>query len=153
MENRIKGIYSKNLVTIKDSASVAEADEVMSLHDFRHLPVVDAESYLVGILSKNDYRGLLRMKIDLKAIQVKELMSFPVKTFSVNAQVKAVAQMFVAQKINSGLVMNDHEIVGIITSEDLLSQLAKSHELDDEMEKMDLRELALNGWISSTSLR
>ncbi|MGZ3725909.1 MAG: CBS domain-containing protein [Pseudobdellovibrio sp.] len=153
MQNKIRGIFSKNLVTIKDSASIAEAHEMMEKHNFRHLPVVDEEGFLVGILSKNDYRALLRMEGNLKGIQVKELMSSPVKTFSINSEIKSVAQLFVVQKLSSGLVMDHQEIVGIVTSEDLLRLLAETHELDDEMEKMDLRALALDGWISSTSLR
>ena len=153
MDNKIRGIFSKNLETVKDSASVADANKIMENRNFRHLPVVDAEGYLVGIISKNDFRALLHMEGDLNRVKVQELMSFPVKTFSVNAQVRSVAQTFIAQKINSGLIMNDYEIIGIVTSEDLLRLLAESHDLDDEMEKMDLKALSQDGWISATSLR
>ena len=78
------------------------------------------------------------MKASLKDVLVKSLMSFPVKTFSANAQIRAVAQLFVAQKINSGLVMQNNEIVGIITSGDLLRVFAESSMLDAEIKKWTL---------------
>jgi CBS domain-containing protein len=153
MENKLDKIFSRNLITISDTDTIYEADQIMTKRQIRHLPVLDKNGYLVGLLSKSDFIALSHLEMDLKSISVRELMSSPVKTFSANAQVRAVAQLFVAQKINSGLVMDNNEIVGIVTSEDLLRLLAENNELENEIERMDLGALASEGWISSTSLR
>lgn len=153
MENKLKKIFSRNLITISNEDSIFDADHIMQTRQIRHLPVVDREGFLVGIISKSDYMALLHLSIDLRTIKVGELMSSPVKTFSVNAPVKSVAQLFVSQKINSGLVMDNNEIVGIVTSQDLLQLLAESNEPEDEIDKMDMGALASEGWISATSLR
>jgi CBS domain-containing protein len=153
MENKLEKIFSRNLITISDTDTIYEADQIMTKRQIRHLPVLDKNGYLVGLLSKSDFIALSHLEMDLKSISVRELMSSPVKTFSANAQVRAVAQLFVAQKINSGLVMDNNEIVGIVTSEDLLRLLAENNELENEIERMDLGALASEGWISSTSLR
>lgn len=153
MEDKVKTLFSKQLVTVTENASVYDADEKLRKHAIRHLPVTDDEGYLVGIISKTDYKALSHLDVDLKSIKVKELMSFPVKTFSSNAPVRSVAQTFVNKKINSGLIMEDGEIVGIITSEDLLRLLAEKEDLEAEFDKIDLGALASEGWVSSTSLR
>jgi len=153
MENKLKKIFSKNLVTISSDDSVFEADHVMRTRHIRHLPVVDKSGYLVGMIAKSDYAALIHLDIDLNSITVSELMSSPVKTFSVNAPVTTVAQLFVTEKINSALVMDNNEIVGIVTSQDLLRLLAETNDLDDEIDKMDMGALASEGWISATSLR
>lgn len=151
MEDKVRAIFSKKLVTITEDATVFEADAKLKNYRIRHLPVLDKDGYLVGIFSYTDYKALAHVGVNLQSIKVKELMTFPVKTFSSNAPVRSVAQTFVSQKINSGLVMEDGEIVGIITSEDLLRLLAEKEE--SELENIDLAELASEGWISATSLR
>jgi CBS domain-containing protein len=153
MENKIKQIFSKNLVTVCESDSVADAEALMRRLSIRHLPVTDKEGYLVGLLSKSDYLAMLHLSIDLSSFKVKELMSHPVKTFSINAPVRSVAQTFVAQKINSALVMDKGEISGIVTSEDLLRLLAEKEETELDLDAIDLGALASDGWISATALR
>jgi len=153
MEAKVRTIFSKNLVTTAENDSVYEADVKLKKYGIRHLPVTDAEGYLVGIFSVTDYNAIAHVGIDLKSIKVKELMTSPVKTFSSNAPVRSVAQTFVNKKINSGLVMEDGEIVGIVTTEDLLRLLAEKEVLEAELDKIDLGELAGEGWISATSLR
>lgn len=153
MENKLKKIFSKNLITISSEDSIFEADHIMKTRHIRHLPVIDRDGFLVGMLSKSDYMALIHIGSDLNSIKVRELMSSPVKTFSVNAPVTSVAKLFVTQKISSGLVMDNNEIVGIVTSQDLLRLLAETNDLEDEIEKMDMGALASEGWISSTSLR
>lgn len=153
MENKLEKIFSKNLITISEDNNVQEADHLMKNRQIRHLPVIDRDGFLVGILSKSDFMALIHVGIDLRTVKVSDLMSSPVKTFSLNAPVKSVAQLFVAQKINSGLVMDNNEIVGIVTSQDLLRLLAETNELEEEIDKMDIGALASEGWISATSLR
>ena len=153
MENKLKKIFSKNLVTISNEDTIRDADHIMKSRHIRHLPVIDRDGFLVGMISKSDYMALVHLDLDLNGFKVAQLMSSPVKTFSVNAPVKTVAQLFVSEKINSGLVMDNNEIVGIVTSQDLLSLLAETNDLEDEIDKMDMGALASEGWISATSLR
>ena len=151
METRIKGIFSRNLVTIKEADNIMNADFLMNQYGIRHLPVLDKEDYLVGILSTTDYMALKRLSIDLQEYRVKDLMSAPVKTFASNTRVKSVAQLFITKKINSGLVMEGDEIAGIVTSEDLLMLLAQ-HKDGVDLENLDMEALAGEGWISATQL-
>ena len=53
MNSEIKNIFSKKLVTARDSDTLAEADELMEIYKIRHLPVVDGDTVL-GMISIRD---------------------------------------------------------------------------------------------------
>ena len=54
MNSEIKNIFSKKLVTARDSDTLAEADELMEIYKIRHLPVLNNEDALIGFVSKTD---------------------------------------------------------------------------------------------------
>lgn len=152
MQSEIQKIYSKNLVTVKDHESLLLADKVMKNHNIRHLPVVDSENNLVGILAKSDFLALKKIDSNLAYHQIKNFMSSPVKVFNSNTKVKHIAKLFIDSKISSALIVEFGTVVGIVTSEDLIKILADKDNLNLEAEKMDLAELASEGWISMTTL-
>lgn len=149
MENKINRIYTKKLVSIKEGNTLAEAEDLMNNYNIRHLPVVDSEDILVGILSKSDFIGLKYADSRMSGFTVRDLMSSPVKAVAPDAKVRDVAKLFVDKKISCALVIKNDEAVGIVTSEDLLRLLA---EKDSSLvhEKLDLAAMADEGWISMT---
>ena len=153
METHIKHIFSKDLVILRDTDTLHQAEDLMNNHNIRHLPVVDNTDTLVGILAKSDYIGLKHVDSRLRDFSVKSLMSSPVVTVSITAKVKAVAQLFVSKKISSCLILENGEIIGIVTTEDLIKILANRKDFSDADLQLDLAELASEGWISATTLR
>ncbi|MCE4614616.1 MAG: CBS domain-containing protein [Desulfurococcales archaeon] len=53
-ETKIKEVMTKDPVTVSPEASVEEAKEVMAKIKARHLPVIDENSQLVGVVSLSD---------------------------------------------------------------------------------------------------
>jgi len=51
LTTHLRKVMSKNVVTIRENASFAEAKRLMTSHHIRHLPVVDKKGYLVGMLT------------------------------------------------------------------------------------------------------
>ena len=150
MEQTINRIYSNHLVTIEADADLISADEKMNNYNIRHLPVVDAENVLVGLISKSDFIALKLMDSRMKPFTVKDVMSSPVKAVAKTASVQEVARLFVNKKISSVIVVDNQEAVGIVTVEDLIKLLAEKPELIEESEQLDLAALAEEGWISNT---
>ncbi|MFZ3230699.1 MAG: CBS domain-containing protein [Pseudobdellovibrio sp.] len=152
METQIKNIFSTNLITLKETDSLHNAESIMTNNNIRHLPIVDDENILVGILSRSDFIALKHVDSSLSKFKIQTLMSSPVKTLSITAKVKDVARLFITKKINSAVIVDHDDVVGIVTSEDLIQLLANSDTLSHETESMDLAELASEGWISMTTL-
>ncbi len=47
----IGNLMTKNLITIQEDSSINEIRKIIQMHSIRHLPVVDQEDRLVGLLS------------------------------------------------------------------------------------------------------
>lgn len=124
MNINLNNNMSKKLVTVQESMMVEEALMVMKNHHFRHLPVVNNKSDIVGIVSDRDlYKALNTEEVELGRIMSKSIYKVDVKT-----NMKEIVENMIKLKISAFLVTQNDEVAGIITSEDmlqLLSQLLK----------------------------
>jgi acetoin utilization protein AcuB len=102
-----------NPVTIGHEARVQQALEIMKEHRLRHLPVVDADEHLVGIMSEKD---LLRAQPETL---VKEIMTRNVVTVTEYTALEEAARIMADSKISSLPVMRSGKLVGIVTETDL----------------------------------
>lgn len=153
METSIKKIFTKQVVSINHKAELNTANEMMNNYNIRHLPVVDDESYLVGIISKSDFNGLKYSDSRFSGFQVKDVMSSPVKMVSSSAKVSEVAEIMLSAKISCVLIAKDDDMIGILTTDDLLRLLVQTEALQAAMDEFDLEMLAEEGWISSVTAR
>ena len=128
MKNQsIKKSMSQDLVTINWNARMQEASELMEENRIRHLPVTDEGGVIVGILSNRDVNRAMSPKKPgfSPESSVSEYMSWPVVTVDQGLTLKDAAQGMIDEKISAFLVTSDtKEIVGIVTSEDLLKAFA-----------------------------
>lgn len=110
------GSMSTKLITISHGRSVAEARQLMEERRIRHLPVTDNEGFVIGILSDRDLvrgHGL-----------VKDCMSWPAITVGQETPVADLVEGMIDEKVSAFLVTGENsEVVGIVTSEDLLKLL------------------------------
>lgn len=126
MKPTLKSNMSNQLYTISKDETQAEAYKVMLNRWIRHLPVVDTETNtVVGIVSDRDL-----LKAASPTTSVSELMSSPIKSFDINTPIRQVVESMVSQKLSAFLIKENEEIVGIVTSEDMLVLL--SHLLKEE---------------------
>jgi acetoin utilization protein AcuB len=122
---RVADVMTHKVETVLPAESAAEAQARMQQGGFRHLVVVDREQ-VVGVLSDRDLRSAeRRLGRDLP---VAELMSRTVVTVTPNTSVGEAANLMRLGSINCLPVVQQGELVGIVTSGDLLELLA----LDDE---------------------
>ena len=122
MTTKIKAVITPTLITIRMGSTVSEAQALMKLHRIRHLPVVDEEKQIVGVLSNTDVQnGLLP-----SSINVEFLMNSPVDSMDQNTSLRAAILKMLEKKISSLLITDkSDEVVGIVTTDDLLWHLAQ----------------------------
>ncbi len=100
-------------VTITGGATVEQALAIIEDQEIRHLPVVDAEGILVGILSEKD---LLRSPSEHL---VENVMTRGVITVTEYTPLEEAARIMSDHKISSLPVMRNGRLVGIITETSL----------------------------------
>jgi CBS domain-containing protein len=117
-------------VTIAPEASLAAALATMRQHEIRHLPVVDADGRFVGIVTDRDLRqaSFARFRTLTESSQdlmVQDVMTCGVVTIDPRATVARAATVMFERRIGSLPVVENGQIVGILTERDLLKLLMR----------------------------
>ncbi|MGE5084723.1 MAG: HPP family protein [Bacillota bacterium] len=121
MPTHARDVMTNKIIMISVGQSLADAMNLMVEKRIRHLPVIDADLKIVGILHLQDISGLS----NLEDKYVEAYMTTPVEWVSQDIPLRAAILKMIEKKIHSLLVADDkNELVGIVTSEDLLWILA-----------------------------
>jgi acetoin utilization protein AcuB len=114
---------TRSPVTIRNDADLGAAFEIMETRDLHHLPVVDGENQVVGILARRDLK--LAAQVFREApVEVSEVMHTPVFTIAVDSTLSSAARQMMENRIGSLPVMDDsRHVVGILTETDLFRAL------------------------------
>lgn len=131
--NNARQIMCEFLVTTDPNSTLLEAYRLMTTQQIRHLPVLDPEGKLVGILSERDLERAKKAEghcpldrtYSFKTTEkVKDYMSWPVKTVSETASIRFVVNEILKNRISSFVVKDSlGKIKGIVTTDDLLKYL------------------------------
>jgi acetoin utilization protein AcuB len=128
-------VMTEDPATIPMTATVGEAVRLLHTLDVRHLPVVDDEGMLVGMLSDRDLRGLTfpevigeeymgEIQTALEA-PVSSIMTSDVVAVEVEDDVSLIIELMLDHKIGAvPVVDSDESLVGIVSYVDILRQLS-----------------------------
>jgi len=106
-------------ITISAHASISEAIELMKINSIRHLPVVSEENLLEGFLTLADLKqGLIPSM--LGDLNLHDLMIQKPITVCPEDDVEIAAQLIYKHKIGGMPVVDNGQLVGIITATDIL---------------------------------
>lgn len=148
MDATVSRIYTKDVVKINQKDELSKAEDLMNNYNIRHLPVVDDENFLVGILSKSDFHALRYVDSRFKGFKVQDVMTSPVKAVAPNSKVSEVAEIMMTNKINCVLIATKNEFLGILTSDDMLRILLNLLQDEEQINSLDMTDLADEGWLS-----
>ena len=127
---RISELMSREVITINEDRTCDDAIRLMCRARVRHLPVLDAEGALVGIVTDRDLRqrlfapnvysrlGRIPVATLLREARIRDVMSAPVLCIDPAAEVSLAAERMRADKV--GWSPRGTKVVGIITEIDLL---------------------------------
>lgn len=110
---------------------VTEAQDLMREKKIRHLPIVDDDGTLVGLITQrsllralpSDVSNFSRFEVSyvLAKIKVRDVMATNVITVDQNTAVEEAARVMADEKIGCLPVMQDDKLAGIITDNDLFT--------------------------------
>lgn len=118
----LRVVMQTDLVSVLPHLPALKAAEVMEEQDFRHFPVVDENNDLVGVVSQLD---LLRHRGQLGSLVIKDVMTATPIVMSPGDSVAKAAGLMITHKISCIPLLEDGKLVGIVTTIDLLSLLAR----------------------------
>ncbi len=115
-------------ITVRPESDPLAAIMLLKSGRFRHLPVVDSEGRLAGIVDRNDLELFLSQAgspgILKRQHRVDQVMSRDVVTVRPDCPLEEAAALMVQNKIGSLPVLDEGCVVGIITETDIFKQFA-----------------------------
>jgi len=120
------------VITIDKDASVFEAQEKMAANGIRHLPIVDADNRLIGIVTDRDLRSVMPYRLikekgiahereKLAHLKVEDIMTRNPKTISPMYTIQDALLMIQKEKVGAFPVVDDAgKLQGILSVRDLL---------------------------------
>ncbi len=125
----VEEIMKTDVVTLPPGATIKEALALLQKHRIRHIPIVEADFSIVGIVSDRDVRDASPSIFDKEVnshemeYELRSIMSSPVITIHPLDFVEEIARIFYEEEIAALPVIRDNKLVGIVTEKDMLYTL------------------------------
>lgn len=121
----VRDCMSTYPITVHAQDDYKRAFEVMERYTLRHLPVLDDQQHLVGILAERDL--LLAATHYLQCdVEVTEVMHHDVITATPDMAIEEAASLMAHHHIGGLPVIGDNEaVVGIITESDIFNSIGR----------------------------
>ncbi len=126
---------TEKVLALRPDHDLSMLTRLMMEHNVRHVPIVDEEGDLVGLVS---HRDLLRSSLIeqfevpsmvehliLEQLKVREVMTCCVETVSPETDIREAAQLIWENKFGCLPVLNGRRLVGILTESDFVRLIAR----------------------------
>ena len=125
----VRDVMTKEPRVVRRDTNVQEVVATMNKFDISSVIVVE-EKRPVGIVTHKDIISkLVQARIPPEAVTAREVMSTPILTISEDASIEEATRMMVKKRIKKLAVTRNNELVGIITSSDLMREAPKLTEM------------------------
>ena len=112
----------RNVKTIDSDSTVKEAAILMSKYSIGSLVVVNSKKKVVGIITERDIMEKVNAKDRLASkVRVEDIMTSKVITIDSNALLDDAVYLMIKNKIKKLPVLDNGQLVGIITSTDVVA--------------------------------
>lgn len=144
---KVQDMMTRNPHTLLRSHSLADAKHMMEALDIRHIPIVDAERHLLGIVSQRDVLAaqesiLQKIPSDQSytlSTPLSEMMRTNIMTAEPRAGLKESALYMQKHKVGCLPVVHNKQLVGIITDSDFVAIAINLLELQEDSEPEEIQ--------------
>ncbi len=131
----VKDVMSLNPVTVTPEMTHKQASELMHEHSIHHLPVLDKNGAVIGIVVEEDLLkaqpspattlSIYEIHSLLSRLQIKQLMISPALTIQPDYPLEEAAAVMLKHDIGCLPVVEHNKLVGIITDTDIFRALTR----------------------------
>jgi CBS domain-containing membrane protein len=131
----VRDLMTDRVFTLRPLDDLESLYELMDTHHVRHVPVVDGDGDLVGLVTQRDLaRHALGAQEDLplstqqdilRRRRVREIMATEVDTVEPDENLATAAEMLIENKIGCLPVVEGEHLVGILTESDFVRLYVK----------------------------
>lgn len=140
----ISSIMTTDLVTVRPDEKAAKIRELFNTHRFHHLPVTTEKNNLVGIISRHDVQhmdyllsrnttGKIWTARENERITAEDIMTAYPMHLEKNDTIGLAADLFLSNRFHALPIVEDGQLIGLITTHDLLEYTFGSRSVDERM--------------------
>lgn len=118
LNRRVEHIMSTDIFSVDEKDSVELVSKIMKWKNIHHMPVIDSNKHIVGMLSWNDIQSFVGDKKKLRSA-VGDVMHTDFITIPQGESVKRVKELMERYRLDCLPVVRENMLVGIITSNDI----------------------------------
>ncbi|MCB9030141.1 MAG: CBS domain-containing protein [Deltaproteobacteria bacterium] len=122
---KVRDIMTSNVFSVKSYTDLNFAELATEVWHIRHIPVVDEEEQVIGLLSTRDIAEYLAKPNANHFLPVNEIMSKEVSTTTPETDLKQIAAEMYDNKIGAMPVVDDGKLIGIISERDFIKAFLK----------------------------
>ena len=133
---RVGDLMTSDVFAVAPDETITRLQDLMSEKRIRHVPVVDDEGAVLGLVSERDVLRRtfsedvdlpLSVRLDvLTAVKVRDIMTSEVETVEAEEDVATAAQVMLDNKYGCLPVVEEGVLTGIITEADFVRFVAES---------------------------
>ena len=130
----VRDVMSTDVVTLRRNDKLSIADDLMKQERIRHLPVLDEDGVLCGIVTQRDlFRGIILRSLGygsrleekmLDMLSIKDAMRDDVITTTPDMPLADAARLMLSNKIGCLPVVDGERLVGLLSEADFVKQFA-----------------------------
>jgi len=120
----VEDIMIKALISVNPATTAFQIAKMMEQGGIGAV-LVKENDHLVGIITDRDFATKIAANSRSFDTPAKEIMSSPLVTINHDESISAAAERMSSKKIRKLAVTDNGDIVGLITSTDLVNQIAK----------------------------
>ena len=120
----VQDIMTKAIISVNTETTVFQVAKMMEQGGIGAV-LVKKDGHLSGIVTDRDYATKIMANNLSSDTSIEKIMSSPLITINYDESISAAAERMTSKKIRKLAVTNDGNIIGLITSTDLVTQLAK----------------------------
>lgn len=121
---QIVDLMSSEVITLKSTQikTIFQLTQLFQQHQIRHLPILNPQEQLLGVVTPDSIRNQLRPEYLLRYIKVMEVMVSKVVTAQLEMTLLAVTQLMMLHRVSCVVIVDDavETPVGIITERDIV---------------------------------
>ena len=127
---QVEDLMTRSVVTVGHDATIVAAWSIMRMRQVRHLPVLDADRRLIGILTDHDVRQVIlerfvqeepgQLARTLARLRVNEIMTWAVITVRPDADLQYAARIMHERNLGALAVADGGRVVGMLTATDVI---------------------------------
>jgi len=135
--SKARDIMQKNVITIELEKTAQNASTILKDNDISFLVVVE-DSKPVGIVSERDIvRKIVAENKEASKIQLESIMSKKFKWVEPNSSIESAVQKMLNNNIRRLVVLEDENLVGVITQTDLTEFLRSKILINSTIENIE----------------